>query len=126
MALNAIEDVCKVEELLSLKNEFKEDSSLKAQIIQEGVKSRLTSMLALQTTELGRIESNPPEFTETYLREQDASAEIKQKYQFNKEKKVYIIPMNEFLKELKISYKNKIQKEIDIKQTELEKIMKMI
>ena len=126
MAINAIEDVCKVEELISLKNDFKDDSSLKGQIIQEGVKSRLTSMLALQTTELGRIESNPPEFTEVYLREQDATAEIKQKFPFNKEKKVYIMPLADFLKELKLSYKNKIQKEIDMKQAELEKINKMI
>ncbi|MBP7651778.1 hypothetical protein KA977_00055 [Candidatus Dependentiae bacterium] len=126
MALNTIEDVCRVEELINLKNEFKNDETLKGQIILDGVKSRLTAMLALQTTELGRIESNAPEFTEIYLRELDASNDIKQKYPLNKDKKIYTIPLQEFLRELKLSFKNKVQKEIDSKQAELEKIIKMI
>lgn len=124
MALNTIDDVIKIEKLLELKDEYKNENTLKSEIITEGVQKRLNESLGLQTTLLGRIEINDTEFTEVYLREFDAPEVIKEKYSFDKEKKIYTIPLKEFLKELKLSIKNQIQKKIDDLQTELDKISK--
>jgi len=126
MPLNTIEDILKVEELLTLREEYKNDTSVKGEIIQEGVKSKLEVMLSLQTTELGRIESNTPDFSEIQLRELDATEEIKKKFPLDKEKKIIKIPAADFLRELKISFKSKLEKEIEKKQGELSRITKLI
>jgi hypothetical protein len=126
MALNTIEDVVKLEEILNLKEEYKDDSTIKGEIIREGVKNRLDEMLALQTTELGRIESNAPNYTEISLRELDAEEAFKEKYKFNKEKKIVVIPLKDFLYELKLSFKQKLQNKIDEMQEELESIKKYL
>jgi len=126
MALNTIEDVVKLEELLALREEYNGDNSLKAEIILEGVKKRLETMLALQTTELGRIESNPPDFTEIYLREQDATQNLKEKYKLLTEKKVIVIPIKDFIIELKFGFRDKINKELEKLKEQLAKIDKLI
>ncbi len=125
MALGTFEDIIKVEELLKIREEYSKDNSLKGEIINEGVKTRLTAALALQTTLLGRIESNPPDYTEIYLREQDAPEELKKKYQLNKEKKIMVIPVSDFLNELKLAFKNNVRNEINKLQVELEKISRI-
>jgi len=126
MPLNTFEDILKVEELIQLREDYKDDKSVKGDIITDGVKAKLEIMLALQTTELGRIESNAPDYNEIFLRELDATDALKKKYPQDKEKKNIKIPLNDFLKELKFSFKSKLEKEIEKKQSELEKISKMI
>ena len=124
MALNTFEEILKVEELLKIREEYLNDVSLKAEIINEGLRNRLNTALGLQTTLLGRIESNPPDFSEVYLREQDANDSFKQKYKINKDKKAFVIPIKDFLNELKLALRNNLKNEIDKLQTEYEKINK--
>jgi len=126
MSLNKINDILKIEELLKLKNDYKKDDSIKGEIIREGVNLRLQKLLTMQTTLIGRIETNEPDFTEIYLRIHDADEKMKKKFKLTEDKKSLILNLEDFLNELKMSFKNKIKVEIEEKQNELKKIVKLL
>ena len=126
MSLNTINDILKIEELLKLRDEYKKDKSIKGEIIREGVNSRLEKLLTMQTTLIGRIETNEPDFTEIYLRIHDANEKMKKKFKLTEDKKNLIFNLKDFLNELKMSFKNKIKEEIEEKQKELNKIVKLL